>query len=169
MDVGRIANRAFVLGMLAAGTAAQAGPSAMFQARATVVPGCAVEGGGASWGRLDFGTAPALWEDEKTAAVALASDLRIACTPGVVLSMTVDGGHHQAGVRQMEEPASGGLVPYRLYSDAGMQEELLPGQAVSLAFADASNVAFALYGRAMIPGDTAAGTYADTVTVTINW
>jgi spore coat protein U-like protein len=160
---------AFILMILAGSSGALAGPATTFQARATVVSGCEVAGGGASWGRLDFGTAPALRESEKTASATLASDLRIACTPGVSLSMNVDGGHHQDGLRRMEETASGGMVPYRLYSDAGMQNELLPGQAVPVAFADASDIALPLYGRAMIPGDTAAGIYADTVTVTLSW
>lgn len=157
-------------------TPAAAETSAAFQVSASVVPGCEVNGGtpapGASVGQigtLDFGTHSALDTGQVTATMVRNAGFTLACTPTVALSMTLDGGLHTAGQRNLQAQDGAERIAYRLYRDAAFSQEFLTGQAVPVAFGTPSNVALPVYARLTLPGNARPAVYSDTVIVTLAW
>lgn len=156
--------------------AAAAETSATFQVSATVVPGCEVNGStpapGASVGQigtLDFGSHPALATGQVTATMVRSAGFTLACTPSVALSMTLDGGLHAAGGRNLQAQGGPERIAYHLYGDAAFSQELLTGQAFPLTFSNPSAVAMPVYARLTLPGNARPAVYADTVVVTLAW
>ena len=67
--------------------------SQSFRVSATVVPGCSVSTGtGGRFGTLDFGTRNGVDNTPVSTSFVADGALSIACTPGVALSMSIDGG-----------------------------------------------------------------------------
>lgn len=144
-----------------------------FEVSATVTPGCLVQGGsaqGSRWGTLDFGTHSALSRDVVTTALNPSETIRLQCTRGLSLSMSVNEGRHYAnGIRQLQG-TGGAAVAYRLYSTSALSNELLPGQAISLtAPADGADLRLPIYGRLQLSPDDSPGTYTDQLIVTLSW
>jgi spore coat protein U-like protein len=94
----------------------------------------------------------------------------VACTSAKTgVTLKVEGGDNEAdGLRHMKN-ASNDLVPYQIHSDAGHLTEIgIDGTLFSGDIAAPAVTAFPVYGQ--IPAGTyAAGIYADTVRVTINY
>lgn len=67
--------------------------SAQFQAQATIVAGCALLGTGSLFGALSFGSYSGTTSGSINGTFVQNTTLTLACTPGVTLSMKVDGGH----------------------------------------------------------------------------
>lgn len=144
-----------------------------FEVSAIVTPGCHVQGGslqGSRWGVLDFGTHSALVGRMITAALTPSETIRLQCTRGLSLSMSVnEGRHYVEGIRQLQN-ANGTGVAYRLYSNSALSHELLPGQEVSLAAPENGNeLQLPIYGRLQLSPDTSPGTYTDQLIVTLSW
>lgn len=161
---------------LAGAPAARAETSATFQASATIVSGCEVNGtlpspGDAigTLGTLDFGEHSALATGTVTAGLTANGSIALSCTPGVALTMSLDGGEHATTTRNLQAGSSAQRVSYRLYADAAFSQELLAGQAFAVNFSDPEHVSLPVYGRAALSGNGAVGTYSDTVAVTLNW
>lgn len=154
---------------------AAAETSASFQVSATIVPGCEINGsppvaeqsvGGL--GTLDFGEHSALATGMVSTSLAQNADLTLNCTPSVALTMSLGGGLHTAGARNLQEPG-GGRIAYRLYRDAAFGQELLANQFFPVSFAGPGAIALPIYGRLTLAGDSRPGTYTDTVIVTLAW
>lgn len=175
--IGLHAVRCLAVG-LAAGPSSisHAATSTSFQASATIVSGCEINGSlptpGQAIGQigtLNFGVHSALDTGPVTAALAQNAGLTIACTPAVSLMMSIGGGLHSATTRNLQATGSSARLSYRLYRDPGFSQELLINQAVAVTFADPSHVALPIYGRLTLPGNAVPDTFEDTVVVTLTW
>ncbi|MDQ0703174.1 spore coat protein U-like protein [Pseudomonas sp. W3I7] len=141
--------------------------SQSFQVSATITPGCLVVGGGSNYGSLAFGTYSAL--ATSTASVVLAGGVTLQCTPGVALSMSVDGGLHNNSGRRMQLNSGTAQVAYQLFRDAAFSQSLGISQSVSVAYSNANNISLPIYGRVQLPGNQPGGTYSDTLQVQLSW
>lgn len=144
-----------------------------FEVSAIVTPGCLVQGGsaqGSRWGTLDFGTHSALSSAVVTTALTPSNTIRLQCTRGLSLSMSVGQGQHYIdGTRQLQS-AEGASVGYRLYSTSALSDELLPGQAISLtAPADGADLQLPIHGRLQLSPEDPPGSYTDQLIVTLSW
>ncbi|WP_345892221.1 Csu type fimbrial protein, partial [Pantoea ananatis] len=99
--------------------AAGAVTSQSFKVSATIVPGCAVStGSGGLFGTLDFGTHNGVESAPVSTSFVPNGALSIACTPGVALSMSINGGQNYSSVRRMKRSGGTEVVGYRLYSSS---------------------------------------------------
>jgi len=143
-----------------------------FQVSATITPGCSVAAGsGGLLGTLDFGTHNGVERGAVNTSFVPNGALSIACTPGVALSMSIDGGQHYTSVRHMQRAGGTNQVPYRLYSSSSLaaNSEIGVNQAVSVAYTNSNNIALPLFGVALLTGFSPAGNYSDQLTVTLSW
>lgn len=163
----------FILSMLllAAGNS-KAVTTQSFQVSATITPGCSVAAGsGGLFGTLDFGTHTGVERGSVNTSFVPNGSLSIACTPGVALSMSIDGGQHYTSVRNMQLAGATSQVPYRLYSSSSLaaNSEIGVNQAVSVTYTNSNNIALPLFGVALLTGFSPAGNYSDQLTVTLSW
>lgn len=151
-------------------TAALAATTATLRVSATVIPGCKLSGGSSTphLGTLDFGARPSIGKDLLRASLTPASDLKLVCTPGVSLLMSVNGGlRPQDGQRHLSLGDS--LLPYQLYADAGLSRPIGIDQPVSLNYDLAEDVRLPLHATLTMPGAARAGAYQDVLIVTLSW
>lgn len=152
--------------------AAVAVTSQSFKVSATIVPGCAVAtGSGGVLGTLDFGTHTGVESAPVSTSFVPNGALSIACTPGVTLSMSINGGQNYSSVRRMKRTDGADLVGYRLYSSSSLaaNSEIGLNQAIPVTYTDSNNIALPLFGVALLTGFSPAGTYSDQLTVTLSW
>lgn len=148
--------------------------TANFLVSATVSSGCWVVGNasqtsGIGFGRLDFGSHPAIQAGNYDAAIGLASSpAQVQCTPGSTVTMTIDGGQNaQGGQRRMRFGSN--YLPYTLTTQPGGGTVVQPGVGVSVD-ATAGPTYVPVYGRATAPGGgLPAGQYTDTLQVVFSW
>lgn len=143
-----------------------------FQVSATITPGCAVTTGtGGVLGTLNFGARSGVATGQVSTSFVPNGALSIACTPGVALSMSIDGGQHYSSVRRMQRASGNDMVGYRLYSSSSLaaSSEIGVNQAVPVAYTNSNNIALPLFGVALLTGFSPAGTYTDQLTVTLSW
>lgn len=151
---------------------AQAVTQQTFQVGATIEPGCSVASGtGGVLGSLNFGTHTGVESGRVTASFVPNSALSLACTPGVALSMSINGGLHYTSVRNMQRSGGTEVVPYRLYrtSTLAANSEIGVNQTLSVTYTDSNNIALTLFGAAQLTGFSPAGNYSDQLTVTLSW
>ena len=177
--------------LLIAANAAQAGDvGGQLMAQMTLTGGCAVSGGGAgtaagaNFGMLDFGVQPSSFTGvllaTPTRGAAGAGSTQIVCSPDVsAMSVSVNAGNNPgqgssigAGTRAMRQGASS-YLPYEIYSDVAMTKAYpTSGGAVGVSVAP-NGGAFALPVFARVnktaAGAMPAGTYVDTLQVTLSW
>lgn len=140
-----------------------------FQVSATIAAGCLVVGGVSSYGNLNFGTYSALATGPATTQLG-GTTVTLQCTPGVALSMSVDGGlNSSAGTRNLKRSTGTSLVPYQLYRDAGLSQVLGISQNVTVSYSDPTAIKLPVYARAQLPGTLPAGSYTDVVQVVLSW
>ncbi|MFG1173361.1 spore coat U domain-containing protein [Erwiniaceae bacterium CAU 1747] len=143
------------------------------EVKASIVNGCVVSGTNTSQlGTLNFGTLPGINSAATTADAVFVNNatLNLACTPGTTLSMSINGGVNYANSsRNMKLTDHTDLVPYRLYANAAHTTVIPLNTALSVAYSDADNITLPIYGLAQIPRVNRAGTYTDTLTVTLSW
>ncbi|WES70676.1 spore coat U domain-containing protein [Superficieibacter sp. HKU1] len=143
-----------------------------FQVNASIVPGCSVIGGaGGELGTLNFGTRSGVTSGPISTRFVPDTALSLACTPGVALSMSINGGQHYTTVRNLQRTDGTEQVPYRLYSSSSLaaDSEIGVNQAVTVPLNDTNNVALTLFGVAQLTGLNPAGVYNDRLTVTLSW
>ncbi|AGE26394.1 MULTISPECIES: Csu type fimbrial protein [Pseudomonas] len=138
-----------------------------FQVSATITPGCLIVGGGVNYGSLNYGSYSALATSTVTAA--LTGGITLQCTPGVALSVSVDGGLHSTSGRNLKHSSGSAQVGYQLFRDAAFSQSLGVSQSVSVSYSDASNIRLPIYGRVVLPGNQPNGTYSDTLQVQLSW
>jgi spore coat protein U-like protein len=143
-----------------------------FQVGATITPGCSVASGtGGIFGSLNFGSHTGVENGVRSSALLPDTSLALACTPGVALSMTIDGGKNYTTVRNMVRTGSTEAVPYRLYTSGALtaNTEILVNQAVAITYSNSNNITLPIFGAAQLTGFSPAGTYTDQLTVTLSW
>ncbi|MGN6124903.1 MAG: Csu type fimbrial protein [Sphingomonas oligoaromativorans] len=95
--------------------------------------------------------------------------ISVLCSPGLTPSLTIGtGAHDDSGVHRMASGSN--MLPYHLYSDAGATDEITINQQISLGTATTTAFSVPLYahvnsGGVILP----AGSYTDTIQVTLNW
>lgn len=162
---------AWLLGMMVA-FSANAVTQQSFQVGATITPGCSVaSGSGGLFGTLNFGSHSGVENGITSNAFIPNTSLALACTPGVALSMTIDGGKNYTSVRNMVRTGGSDTVPYRLYTSGALtaNTEILVNQAVAITYSNSNNITLPIYGAAQLTGFSPAGTYTDQLTVTLSW
>ncbi|MEG1212447.1 MAG: spore coat U domain-containing protein [Leclercia sp.] len=162
----------FILSTLLAAGNTGAVTTQSFQVNATVTPGCSVAAGsGGLLGTLNFGTHTGVESGQVSTQFVPNGALSIACTPGVALSMSIDGGQHYTSVRNMQRAGATSQVAYRLYSSSSLaaNSEIGVNQAVSVTYSNSNNIALPLFGVALLTGFSPAGNYSDQLTVTLSW
>ncbi len=142
----------------------------------TLTSACEVNGGtatsGVDFGTIDFGTHSTLFS-EATSTLdpgGGGGGISIQCTPGADASLTITSGLNDAAVvgsgRAM---AKGGLyVPYDIYSDASFLNLLANGSSIAVT-ADGTVQIVPIYGKALGNTGLTAGTYTDTISVTLGF
>lgn len=158
---------------LALSGAAQAITTQSFQVSATVAAGYSVTTGtGGTLGTLNFGTRSGVDSARVSASFVPSSSLLLACTPGVALSMSIDGGqNYGSSVRNLVRGDGTERVPYRLYTSSSLNaaSEIGVNQAVSIAYSNSNNISLPIFGAAQLTGFSPAGAYTDRLTVTLSW
>ncbi|WP_060507926.1 spore coat U domain-containing protein [Pseudomonas sp. NBRC 111124] len=158
----------FGIGMLLAAPL-EAVTTSTFQVSAQIVAGCLVVGGVTSYGTLNYGTQSALSTGILSTSLGGAT-VTFQCTPGVVMSMSLDGGQNSAsGTRNLKRSGGTQVLAYQLYQDAAFSQALGIGQSVTVSYADATAIKLPVYGRTQLPGTLPAGTYTDVVQVSVTW
>jgi len=157
---------------------AYAETNAEFGVTAEVTPGCLVDGLGASGdagtiGTLDFGTDSTFSTATHNASTTASQPIRLRCTPGVALMMTIDGGAHAAsGSRHLQlggDAAS--RIAYSLCRDAGCTQPIAigSGTAVTVTGANSDDVRLPIFASLTLSGALPPGFYTDTLMVTLAW
>ena len=149
-----------------------------FQVSAIISSGCSVDGVGTSGaagpiGTLDFGQDSVLSTATHSAALLGNQNIRLRCTVGANLKMTIGQSQHPAnGVRNLQRVGHPEQrIPYRLYSNAAMTNEIGVGteHAIAVTSANGQDIPLPVYGRLTLPGSFAAGDYTDVIQVTLSW
>lgn len=136
------------------------------------------EAGARQWGTLSFGSHNDLTSDKSARSVDAAGNgtFRFQCSDGLTAVMTVDGGLNGDGtLRYMantNEPLK--RLAYRLYLDSGFHMPVVAGEPQAMTQPDGTpSGSFALFGRVLSSEQPhvmpAAGTYTDTLLVTLSW
>ncbi len=163
---------AWWLGLLVCTPATHAITTQSFQVSASIVAGCQVSSGsGGVYGTLNFGSYSGTSSAAAQAAFTPNGALSIACTPGVALSMSIDGGQHYTTQRRLVRSGGTDAVPYRLYSNSNLSaaSEIGVNQNVSVSYSNSNNITLPIYGVAQLTGFSPAGTYTDQLSVTLSW
>ncbi|WP_258041587.1 Csu type fimbrial protein [Citrobacter amalonaticus] len=150
----------------------QAVTTQSFQLSATITPGCSVTtGSGGALGTLNFGSYSGVVTQQVNTSFVPNAALSLACTPGVALSMSIDGGRNYTTVRNMVRAGGTERVAYRLYRTASLaaNSEIGVNQTISVLYSDSNNIAIPLFGAAFLTGFSPAGSYSDQLTVTLSW
>ncbi|NJC34261.1 spore coat protein U-like protein [Sphingomonas jejuensis] len=94
--------------------------------------------------------------------------LSVLCSPGLSPVLTIGAGQQDGSTRRNLR-ANGRDVAYRLFSDAQRTSEIAIGGVINLA-PSASATSVPIFARVNSGGQVLpAGTYTDTVTVTLSW
>ncbi|MFU9135444.1 spore coat U domain-containing protein [Erwinia tasmaniensis] len=147
-------------------------PTQTFEVSASIVNGCVISGTNTGvFGSLNFGTLPGVGSRSASTSLAQNAALTLACTPGTTLNLSIDGGAHYSTTRNMQVANNTNLVGYTLYTSANhTAASAIPvSQNVALAFSNANNITLPVYGLVQLSGVNRAGTYSDTLTVTLSW
>ena len=166
--------RAWWVLMVLSPLVARAELSDNFRVSAQVVPGCLVNDAPpdpalGALGTLDFGVHSSLSTATVQATLVRDAGLVLACTPGTPLVLRVDGGEHFDGSRRLRLDASS-LLPYRLYRQPGCIDEIPVGGDVPIdTTTSPDDIPIPIHGCVALPGNAAAGTYEDTLVLTLAW
>lgn len=154
---------------------AEAVISGSIQARLVILPACQVSAGGAeqpgNLGQLNFGNQGPTWTRPLNANVeGSGGALQVTCNAAVRgFSVTIDGGVNGDGTtRRLSNGRQ--TIPYRLTADAAGTDSYRIGQQRNFAVSPGSQGPIPVYG-AVVANTSAlpAGTYRDTLTVTLDW
>lgn len=173
----RFASVAFVASVaftsLSSAAPAAAETAKAFTISADIVTGCQITlAAGGNWGKITLPGAAGIQSGTVQADLlsGSSSGIQLECTPGTQLSVTADTGNQPiSGVRQLGisgNPAA--RIPYQLYANGSPTPWTT--QSVALAFpVGTSKQLFPVSATATLPGQQRAGTYTDTVRITLAW
>ena len=145
-----------------AGTANAATVQDQFQARITIQNDCVIN----SVTDLDFGTSGLL-----NAAVDATATISLRCTENASYDIGLDGGGTgDTSARQMSD-GSGNTVDYQMYQDAARTVAWgnVVGTDTKSGTGTGVDDSHTIYGRVPAQATPPAGTYTDTVTVTVTY
>ena len=94
-----------------------AATTSSFQVTAQIVAGCLVVGGVTSYGTLDYGSQSALATGTLGTSLG-GTTVTFQCTPGVALSMSVDGGLYSSTGRNLQLNSGSAFEQHRRQSGA---------------------------------------------------
>lgn len=145
----------------------------------TVEEACLVNGSAVSTtlgtvGTIGFGSQPGTFTtaDATLAPSGGGSAITVQCSPGAQPTLTVGtGANDNGGVRRVADGA-GNFIPYRLYTapTRAAAEEIGIGEDFALGTMGTTAVDFSIYATATNGSPAAvAGSYQDTVQVTLSW
>jgi spore coat protein U-like protein len=122
-------------------------------------------------GQLDFGNQGPTWTRPLSADLKSSDgSLQVTCNSSVNgFTVTIDGGTHGDGnTRRLSNGRQ--TIPYRLTVDAAGTDSYSIGQQRNFAVNNGSQMPIPVYG-AVVANTNAlpAGTYSDTLTVTLDW
>lgn len=165
------------LAALAANPVHAVPPTDTFMVSATITPGCLVNHGipanGAqvgSVGSLAFGTASALSQETRSASLLASGTFTLSCTPGVPLTLRIDGGLQPSGDRHLVRDGGEEVLAYQLYRDAAFQTAIGIDQPVAVdTTTNPDDIALPVWGRLVLPGNLPAGDYRDELVITLEW
>ena len=160
------------------GIGARAETGASFDVAATVSSGCQVDGLGSSGdagniGTLDFGMDTSFSTATHHTSIGASQTIRLRCTPGVTLLLSVDGGTHaQGGARHLQKDGDpSARLAYALCRDAACAQPITIGgnTSISVTSANSDNVRLPLHASLTLPGNVPGGVYSDELLVTLSW
>jgi spore coat protein U-like protein len=126
-----------------------------------------------NFGTIDFGSqaSPVINYIDAQSAGSAGGNIQLICSDGTPYTVTLDGGQHASGTtRQMSNGTDN--VAYALYQDAARSTPWGDGTTFGSAFTGTGTGAAAdmnVYGRVPPQAAVSAGTYTDTVLVTVSW
>ena len=165
--VTRMATAAAVLGLVGlVGTAVHAGSAATSLATsASISNNCTISTAALAFGAYDPVVANASSNLDGTGTVT------IACTKGATTTIALDLGGNASGSTRRLTDGSSNYLSYQIYQDSGRTTVWGTGTDVQTPAAAPSKAArnFTAYGRVTSNQDVPAGSYADTVTATVNF
>lgn len=154
--------------------------SGQLDVRITIGQGCSITHGGGigtynQFGTLDFGIQTNLSTavDAKASGASGANTVGVICSPALPYTVAVDNGVNATGSqRQMRNQTTGltnNYIAYNLYQDSARATAWVSGTPVSrTGTGTAQSLDF--YGRVpVVTPAPAAGTYTDSVAVTVSW
>ena len=143
----------------------------------TLTSSCLVNGAtgatGLDFGDLSFGSTTTFFTEADSQVMADAGGaLSIQCSAGTSPVITVGAGSHDGlstgGTRALSDGNSN-YVPYDLYTDTGYSNLIAIGGVIPLAASTGVAQAVNIYGRAVGKAGLPAGTYTDTINVTLTF
>jgi len=141
-----------------------------FEVTARIVSGCVVvQDAAGRWGTINLGSTAGVagTSAQATLLSTAGAGLVIECTPGLLATLSADNGDHPSnGERFLQAAGGAATIRYRLYANGGSTP--WSGTAVPLAFVTGAQV-IPVRAVATLAGPAAAGTYTDTVRVTLSW
>ena len=166
-------------GVLFAAAPAGASVSGNMNVLLNLENGCIVSGSGeplgaVDFGTMDFGTAPTLFANGLEAQSMISgSAVQLQCSAGANLNIQVgDGQNASGGMRRLAD--AGNFVQYRLYTQAGGGgiEYAVGGAALDLSAAvpgAGGTFNLPIYGLIAPQSGLVAGSYSDTVSITLTF
>src|SRR5690606_26462753 len=134
-----------------------------FQASAIVPAHCAL-----SASDLDFGSVPGLIDQHRDQT----SVISLTCTGGTAWNVALDDGQNASGnVRRMRRTDGGGHVAYDVYIDAARTRRWgsTAGVDTQQGTGTGHQQTATVYGRVPSGQSVPAGSYSDTITVTVTY
>lgn len=127
-------------------------------------------------GALDFGTTTTLFDQAEGQVGGNDGTISVVCSPGTSPTLTVTGGANDAassgeGNHAMVSEGGDQYIPYSLYTDAARSQQVATDAAVSFdGEPDGENAqTLQFYGRAYGQPGLTAGTYTDTLQVSLTF
>lgn len=148
-----------------------------FTVTATLTNGCvfgsSLSSPTSNLGTINFGTMTALDSNVDTVSTAGAGSVVVTCTPGATVSIAMDYGIHggNATRRFMQNSANSDTLGYQLFRDANRSQVWGNGALVmSIPSFPSTTQTYPVYARLYaVTTLPSAGTYTDTVTVTLTY
>lgn len=164
------------LGVMLSGPASAGTASGTIAVSLNVTSACVVNGASnvtstfGNAGNLAFVDQPGLFGNvDAQVQTSGGGALSVLCSPGASPSLTLGSGQHDnSGQRFLQAGSS--TIAYRLFSDAARTQEIAVGGSIPLGSATSAPISVPIYGRVNSGGAVlAAGSYTDTVAVTLTW
>lgn len=150
----------------------QALPSQTFRVSALVVAGCVISSVSKGvFGKLDFGTQSGVARGMISTRFVPNAGFTLSCTPGTTLNMSIDGGSHYSVTRNLKLVNDNAVIGYQIFTGASLHgASAIPvNQSVGLNYSNANTITLPVYGLLQLNKAAPAGTYTDTLMVTLNW
>jgi len=139
----------------------------------TVGAGCEVVGGNSTgavnqFGTLSFGEYSSLANiiNSQSTNAAGSGSLQLLCTTGTPFTVALDNGVNAAGGQRRMAGTCGAFINYNLYQEPARTTLWGPGAPLA---GTGTPVNLIVYGQVPAQTTPAAGTYTDTVTMTVTW